>query len=163
MGIKIIVACSALFVRGQLKLSAKRWYSMDSMDVNLSKLQETVKEGQTEPGRLQSRESLRVAHDLATEQQHVDISTLRIWCPVSAWKSYRRWNFTSNPIEIKLCWTVGNWKQLFCSFLFAHFCSLLILKKPNCRNKITKQFKLNLDMLSWMYLCLAYPVDSSPR
>ena len=41
-------------------------------------------EGQTEPGRLQSRESLRVAHDLATEQQHVDISTLRIWCPVSA-------------------------------------------------------------------------------
>ena len=44
MGIKIIVACSALYVRGQLKLSTKRFYSVDSMDVNVSKLQETVKD-----------------------------------------------------------------------------------------------------------------------
>ena len=39
----------------------------DSMDMNLSKLQETMEE--REPGMLQSMGSQRVRHDLATEQQ----------------------------------------------------------------------------------------------
>ena len=39
-----------------------------SMDMNLSKLWETVKTGK--PGRLQSMESQRVGHNLATEQLH---------------------------------------------------------------------------------------------
>ena len=39
----------------------------DSMDMNLSKLQETMNEG--EPGVLQSMKSQRVGHDLANEQQ----------------------------------------------------------------------------------------------
>ena len=39
----------------------------DSMDMNLSKLQETV--GREEPGMLQSMGLQRVRHDLATQQQ----------------------------------------------------------------------------------------------
>ena len=39
----------------------------DSMDMNLSKLQETVKD--RKPGVLQSMGSQRVGHDLVTEQQ----------------------------------------------------------------------------------------------
>ena len=39
----------------------------DSMDMNLSKLQETMEE--REPGMLQAMVSQRVRHDLATEQQ----------------------------------------------------------------------------------------------
>ena len=51
---------------GQLKM---RWLdsTTDSMDMKLSKLQETAKEG--EPGVLQSVTSWRVGHDLANEQQ----------------------------------------------------------------------------------------------
>ena len=51
---------------GQLKM---RWLdsTTDSMDMNLSKLQETAKEG--EPGVLQSVTSRRIGHDLANEQQ----------------------------------------------------------------------------------------------
>ena len=40
----------------------------DSMDMNFSKLQETVRTGK--PGVLQSMRSERVEQDLATEQQH---------------------------------------------------------------------------------------------
>ena len=43
-------------------------YVTDSMDMSYSKLQEIVKDG--EPSVLQSIESNRVGHDLATEQQH---------------------------------------------------------------------------------------------
>ena len=41
----------------------------DSMDMNLSKLQETMKD--REPGVLQSIGSQRVGHDLVTEQQQI--------------------------------------------------------------------------------------------
>ena len=46
-----------------------RWLDgiTDSMDMNLSKLQETVKD--RKPGVLQSMGSQRVGHDLVTEQQ----------------------------------------------------------------------------------------------
>ena len=46
-----------------------RWLDSitDSMDMNLSKLQEIVKEGK--PGMMQSMRVQRVGHDLATEQQ----------------------------------------------------------------------------------------------
>ena len=40
---------------------------IDSMDMNLSELQETVRDGA--PGVLQSMGLQRVGHDLATEQQ----------------------------------------------------------------------------------------------
>ena len=42
----------------------------NSIDMNLSKLQETVKDGK--PGVLQSMRSQRVRHDLATKQQKQD-------------------------------------------------------------------------------------------
>ena len=57
---------------GQLKM---RWLdsTTDSMDMNLSKLQETAWRGvwcgEGEPGVLQSVTSRRVGHDLANEQQ----------------------------------------------------------------------------------------------
>ena len=52
-----------------------RWLDSitDSMDMNLSKLQETLKEGK--PGMLQSMELQRVGRDLVTEQQQMQIST----------------------------------------------------------------------------------------
>ena len=48
-----------------------RWLdsNTNSMDVNLSKLLETVEAG--EPGMFQSMESQRVTHDSVTEQQHI--------------------------------------------------------------------------------------------
>ena len=52
-----------------------RWLDSitDSLDTNLSKLQEAVKEGK--PGVLQSMLLQRVRYDLATEQQQVYSST----------------------------------------------------------------------------------------
>ena len=54
--------------KGQQKM---RWLNSItySMDMNLSKLWEIVKD--REPGVLQSMGSQRVRHDLATEQQHL--------------------------------------------------------------------------------------------
>jgi len=51
-----------------------RWLDgiMDSMDMNLSKLQEIVKE--KKPGMLQSMGLQRVGHDLATKQQEQKVS-----------------------------------------------------------------------------------------
>ena len=51
--------------KGQQRM---RWLDgiIDSMDMNVSKLQETVKEGK--PGVLPSTESGRVRHDLKSEQ-----------------------------------------------------------------------------------------------
>ena len=48
-----------------------RWLDCitDSMDMNLSKLQETMKD--REPGVLQSIGSQRVGHNLVTEQQQI--------------------------------------------------------------------------------------------
>jgi len=50
-----------------------RWLDSitDSLDMNLSKLQEAVKEGK--PGVLQSMLLQRVRYDLATEQQQTDL------------------------------------------------------------------------------------------
>ena len=54
--------------RGQQRM---RWSDSitDSVDMNLSKLWETVKDG--EPGVLQSMGSQRIGHELATEQQQI--------------------------------------------------------------------------------------------
>ena len=54
--------------RGQQRIS---WSDgiIDSMDMNLSKLWEIVKDG--EPGVLQSMGSQRTGHELATEQQQI--------------------------------------------------------------------------------------------
>ena len=51
-----------------------RWLDgiMDSMDMNLSKLQEIVKE--KKPGMLQSMGLQRVGHDLATKQQEQKVT-----------------------------------------------------------------------------------------
>ena len=61
--------------RGQQRMA---WLNgiTDSTDMNLSKLQEIVKDG--EPGMLQFLGSQRVRHDLAIEQQHgIKIPTRR--------------------------------------------------------------------------------------
>ena len=52
--------------RGQQRM---RWLNSisESMDMNLNKLQETVRTGK--PGKLQSLGLPRVGHDLVTEQQ----------------------------------------------------------------------------------------------
>ena len=47
----------------------------DSMDMNLSKLQETMKD--REPGVLQSIGSQRVGHDLVIEQQQISEESSR--------------------------------------------------------------------------------------
>ena len=83
-------------------------------------------------------------------------STLRIQCSMSAWRSCRRWTFAPNPTEMEWCLMVGPESSSFAPFLFAHFCSPLILKEPNYGNEITRQFNLPPDLCSpECTLCLA--------
>jgi len=59
--------------KGRRGWQKMRWLDSitDSLDMNLSKLQEAVKEGK--PGVLQSMLLQRVRYDLATEQQQTDL------------------------------------------------------------------------------------------
>ena len=63
--------------RGRQKM---RWLDSvtDSVDMNLSKLQEIMTTG--EPGMLQSMELQRIGHDLVTEQQQIHISLFYGFC-----------------------------------------------------------------------------------
>ena len=57
-----------------------RWLDSvtDSVDMNLSELQEMMKTG--EPGMLQSMRLQRIRHDLVTEQQQTHISLFYGFC-----------------------------------------------------------------------------------
>ena len=58
-------------------------------------------------------------------------SSLRVKCPMSAWRSCRRRTFVANPTELIGCLRVGMCKQLFC---LLPVCLLDI----NCKNKVTR-------------------------
>ena len=82
-----------------------RWLDniTDSMDMNLSKLQETLKEGK--PGMLQSMELQRVGRDLVTKQQQIQIST---------WKNVLH-HFPLEKCKLKSRWDCKQLEHLYIS------------------------------------------------
>ena len=71
------IACQApLGQRAEEEQGDRGWDGTESMDMNLSKLQEVVKAGK--PGVLQSMGSQKHWHNLVTEEQHMLVCIF--WC-----------------------------------------------------------------------------------
>ena len=125
------------------KIEGKRgrgWQSTRWLDsftnwtsINLSKLCEIVKD----------REAWHAAVHVVTKR----------WTQLSNWTTINVFKSGALPQEAYVSFFFLNSdkdseRRFFAPLLFGHFYSPLTIKKPNCRNEVTKELKLTLDLCS---------------